>query len=724
MASIQRIRELLAPAYTVDRELGRGGMATVYLAQDAKHYRVVALKVLHPDLAANVGTERFLREIRVVARLNHPHILPLFDSGEAGGFLYYVMPHVDGESLRDRLEREQQLPVGEAVRHALGLSAALGYAHRQGVIHRDVKPENVMLYEGEALVMDFGIAKSTMRTSSGSTSGGLLIGTPAYVSPEQAAVSSDADGRSDQYSLAVVLYEMLAGERPFAGDSPSEAFAKRFKGAPPPIRQLREDAPPEVEIALTRALDPDPDERYPDMASFAQALRWPAAGPEFEVAPPSAAMSSAKSVAVLPFVNMSPDPNNEYFTDGIAEEIINALTRIQSLRVASRTSAFVFKGKTEDIRDIGRRLKVSTVLEGSVRKAGNKLRVTAQLVNVADGYHLWSERYEREMEDVFAIQDDISQAIAKSLRVILTAGEKAAIEMPRTVNVEAYDYYLRGRQFFHLHRRKSLEYAVQMYEKAVELDPEYALAYAEIALASSLLYTWFDSRETNLIQAEFASRKALELAPQLAEAHLARGIALWLGEKGEEAETEYEAATTLDPKLFEAFYFYGRMRRAQGNHAAAITLLSRASQLRPEDFQAPAFLGGEYAALGMRVEAAAARRRAVKLIEQRLNLNPDDARAYNLGATTLAKLGNEPRALEFAMRSLAIDPEDPMVLYNVACLYALIGKPQDALAHLEKAISHGFGDRLAVANDPDLDLIRRTPWFQALASSMYEKRAI
>ncbi|HEV7388478.1 MAG TPA: protein kinase [Gemmatimonadaceae bacterium] len=723
MSSIQRIRELLAPAYTIDRELGRGGMATVYLAQDAKHHRVVALKVLHPDLAASVGSERFLREIRVVARLNHPHILPLFDSGEAGGFLYYVMPHVDGESLRDRLEREQQLPIAEAVRHTHALCAALGYAHRQGVIHRDVKPENVMLYEGEALVMDFGIAKSTMRTTSGSTSGGLLIGTPAYVSPEQAAASSDADGRSDQYSLAVVLYEMLAGERPFAGDSPSEAFAKRFKQAPPPLRQVREDAPPAVEAALTRAMDPNPDERYPEMASFAQALRWPGAGLELEFAPPSA-VSSAKSVAVLPFVNMSADPDNEYFTDGIAEEIINALTRIQSLRVASRTSAFVFKGKTVDIRDIGRRLRVSTVLEGSVRRAGNKLRVTAQLVNVADGYHLWSERYEREMEDVFAIQDDISQAIARALRVILTAGEKAAIEMPRTVNVQAYDYYLRGKQFLHLHRRKSLEYAVEMYEKAIELDPDYALAYAEIALASSLLYTWFDARETNLIQAEITSRKALELAPQLAEAHLARGIALWLGEKGEEAETEYEAATRLDPKLFEAFYFYGRMRRAQGNHAEAITLLSRASQLRPEDFQAPAFLGGEYAALGMRVEAAAARRRAVKLIEQRLNLNPDDARAYNLGATTLAKLGNEPRALEFAMRSLAIDPADPMVLYNVACLYSLIGKPQDALAHLESAISHGFGDRLAMANDPDLDLIRRTPWFQAIASAMYEKRAV
>jgi tetratricopeptide (TPR) repeat protein len=296
--------------------------------------------------------------------------------------------------------------------------------------------------------------------------------------------------------------------------------------------------------------------------------------------------------------------------------------------------------------------------------------------------------------------------------------------MPRTVNVQAYDYYLRGRQFFHQHRRRSLEYAVQMYEKAIEIDPDYALAYAEIAIASSLLYTWFDSRELNLIQAEIASRKALQLAPQLAEAHLARGIALWLAERGDEAETEYETATKLDPKLFEAFYFYGRMRRAQGNHPEAITLLSHAAQLRPEDFQAPAFLGGEYAALGMRVEAATARRRAVKLIEQRLNLNPDDARAYNLGATTLAKLGNEPRALEFAMRSLAIDPEDPMVLYNVACLYSLIGKPQDALGHLERAIAHGFGDRLAMANDPDLDLVRRTPWFGAIASAMYQKRTV
>ena len=724
MSSIQRVRELLAPAYTIDRELGRGGMATVYLAQDAKHNRLVALKVLHPDLASSVGPGRFLREIKVVARLSHPHILPLFDSGEAGGLLFYVMPHVEGETLRERLERDQQLPVAEAVRHALSIANALDYAHRQGVIHRDIKPENIILYEGEAMLMDFGIAKSRTRGGSGQTPpSGTVMGTPAYISPEQAVAASEADGRSDQYSLAVIIYEMLAGERPFAGDSPAEAFARRLKEVPPPIRRLREDAPEAVEIAISKAMSPDPDNRYSNMASFAHALRGAGASPDFDAAVPNP-VSAAKSVAVLPFVNISAEPGNEYFADGIAEEIINALTRIQSLRVASRTSSFAFKGKTQNIQRIGRRLKVSTVLEGSVRKMGNQLRVTAQLVNVADGYHLWSERYDREIEDVFAIQDDISQAIARALRVILTEGEKAALGAPRPVSVQAYDYYLRGRQFSHLHRRKSLDYAVQMYEKAIEIEPDYALAYAGIAVASSLLYTYFDSRELNLIQAEVASRKALDLAPELAEAHLSRAIAACLSEKADEAEAEFEAAIKLDPQLFEAFYFYGRTRRAQGRHPEAITLLARASQLRPEDFQAPAFLGGEYAAMGMRAEATAARRRAIRLIEQRLDLNPDDARAWNLGATTLAKLGNEPRAMEFAARSLAIDPEDPMVLYNVACLYSLIGKPQDALANLEAAIQHGFGDRLSMASDPDLDLVRRAPWFGAIAHAMTERRSL
>ncbi|MDQ6769933.1 MAG: protein kinase [Gemmatimonadota bacterium] len=717
---IRRIRELLAPTYTIDRELGRGGMATVCLAQDTKHDRVVALKVLHPGLAQSVGPERFLREIRVVARLNHPHILPLFDSGEVEGFLYYVMPYVEGESLRERLERETQLPIDEAIRHTMSIASALDYAHRQNVVHRDVKPENVMMYEGEAMVMDFGIAKSAIDTGEHSiTRSGALFGTPAYVAPEQAAGAREVDGRADQYSLAVVLYEMLAGERPFTGATDVEAFAKRFKEAPPPVSKLREGVPASIEVALTQAMSPDPANRYPSTALFAQAVGSGApAAPITIHTTPRPAVSAAKSVAVLPFANMSAEADNEYFADGIAEEIINALTKIQSLRVASRTSSFAFKGKNEDIGEIGRKLKVSAILEGSLRKVGNKLRITAQLINVADGYHLWAEQYDREMADIFAIQDDISQAIVKSLRVILSEGEKLAMGKQRTVDVEAYDYYLRGRKFFHQYRRKSLEYAVQMFEKSIEIDPDYALAYAGLAIASSLLYTYFDSRVVNSVQADVASEKALELAPDLAEAHLARAFALRLGEHADETEREFEAAIKLDPKLFDAFYFYGRALKYQGRFAEAAKMLERASLLHPDDFQAPAFLGAAYAGMGMRAEANAARRRAVKLIEQRLDLNPDDARAYNLGATTLMKLGNIPRALEFATMSLSIEPDDPLILYNVACMYALMDKREDALAHLERAVHNGFGHKQAMANDPDLESIRRTPWFQAIVQAM------
>jgi serine/threonine protein kinase/Flp pilus assembly protein TadD len=717
---IRRIRELLAPTYTIDRELGRGGMATVCLAQDTKHDRVVALKVLHPGLAESLGSERFLREIKVAARLNHPHILPLFDSGEIEGFLYYVMPYIEGESLRERLEREHQIPIDEAIRHTFSIASALDYAHRQNVIHRDVKPENVMLFEGEAMVMDFGIAKSVIESGERSiTHSGALFGTPAYVSPEQAAGAGHVDGRADQYSLAVVLYEMLAGERPFTGATDLEAFAKRFNETPTPIRTLREGVPEPVETALTKAMSPDPDGRYGSIALFAQAIGAGAVGGPIVIhTTPRPTVSAAKSVAVLPFTNMSADADNEYFADGIAEEIINALTKVQSLRVASRTSSFAFKGKNEVISEIGRKLKVSTVLEGSVRKVGNKLRITAQLINVADGYHLWAEQYDREMEDIFAIQEDISQAIVKSLRVILSEGEKLAIGQVRTVDVHAYDYYLRGRKFFHQHRRKSLEYAVQMFEKAIEIDSSYALAYSAIAVASSLLYTYFDMRAVNSIQADVASRKALELAPDLAEAHLARAIALRLGEHADEADQEFESAIKLDPKLFDAFYFYGRVRKFEGRYAEAVKLLERASQLQPEDFQAPAFLAGAYAGMGLRAEATAARRRAVMLIEQRLDLNPDDARAYNLGATTLAKLGNIPRAMEFAAKSLSMEPDDPLVLYNLACLYALVDKREEALGYLERAVKNGFGHRESMANDPDLDSIRKTPWFQAIAQAM------
>jgi tetratricopeptide (TPR) repeat protein len=401
----------------------------------------------------------------------------------------------------------------------------------------------------------------------------------------------------------------------------------------------------------------------------------------------------------------------------MAEEIINALSKVQSLRVASRTSSFAFKGKNEDIGEIGRKLKVSTVLEGSVRKMGNRLRITAQLVNVADGSNLWSEKYDREIEDIFAIQDDISQAIVKALRVILTEGEKKQIEKARTENVQAYDYYLRGRQYLHQLRRKSLEYARQMFNKAIEIDRDYARAYAGVADSCSMLYTYFDAREFNLRQADIASHKALELEPELAEAHVARGLAVSLSKRFEEAEQEFEKAMKLDPKLFEAPYWYGRALQSAGRFQEAVKMFERASSLRPEDYQAPNFAALAYGSLGMADEHEAGLRRALKLMEDRLELNPDDARAANLAASLLAHL-NDPKAVEYAERSLAIDPEDPMLLYNVACTYATLKRYDDAMNCLERAVDKGFGHKEWIDHDPDLDPLRDNLRFQALSQAM------
>src|SRR4026209_2969658 len=506
---IERLRGALSQSYTIDRELGRGGMATVYLAQDVKHERMVALKVLHSELAASLGADRFLREIKVAARLNHPHILPLHDSGALDGFLYYVMPYVEGESLRERLDREDHLPVEEAIGLTRGIASALDYAHRQGIVHRDIKPENLMLYEGEAMVMDFGIAKAVSAAGSETlTQTGMMVGTPAYVSPEQAAGETNLDGRSDQYSLACVVSEMLSGERAFTGPTAQAVMAKRFTETAKPLRTLRGSIPESVERAVSKSMSTDTSGRYKTAALFAQALGSSSLSTPTDTATvPQATVAAAKSVAVLPFVNSSADPENEYFADGMAEEIINALSKIQTLRVASRIVSFALKGKNEDVAEVGRKLHVSTVLDGSVRRIGNRLRITAQLVNVADGYQLWTERYDREMEDVFAIQDDISQAIVKSLRVILSEDEKKAMGAARTENLQAYEFYLRGRQYFHQLRRKSLEYARQMFAKAIEIDPEYARAYAGVADCYSLLYTYFDAREFNLRQADKASSR-------------------------------------------------------------------------------------------------------------------------------------------------------------------------------------------------------------------------
>jgi serine/threonine protein kinase/tetratricopeptide (TPR) repeat protein len=717
----QHLQTALADRYSLEEELGRGGMATVYRAQDVKHDRVVALKVLHPELAAALGPDRFLREIRTAARLNHPHILPLFDSGEASGWLYYVMPYVQGESLRQRLEREKTLPLPEAQRLVRAIGSALDYAHRQNIVHRDIKPENVMLHEGEAMVMDFGIAKAVSAAGGDTllTQTGLMVGTPAYVSPEQATGEREIDGRSDQYSLACVLYEMLSGARPFSGPTAQAVLARRFTEPAPSLRSAKVRVPDYVDSALTRALAREPQERFDTTISFVEAVahdvRRPGGNGEQRGAQVNA---GAKSIAVLPFTNMSADAENEYFTDGIAEEIISALSKIQALRVASRTSSFAFKGKTEDIREIGSKLEVETVLEGSVRKAGNKLRIAAQLISVADGYQLWSERYDRELEDVFAIQEDIAQSIAKALRVVLSDKERKVIEKVPTANLEAYDYYLRGRQYFNQLRLKSLKFARQMFQRAIEIDPNYALAHAGVAYCCAFLYMYFDARASNLNQADQASKKAVELDPQLAEAHVARGFAVSLRKDFEEAEKYLRHGLELDPNSYDAAYFYARALLSQGKWQQAAEMFQRASDLRPEDYQAPYFLAQAYIGMGKVDEGGKMRQHATDVAVKHLELNPDDSRALCLGAANLAAVGDADRAVEWAGRGLAIDPEDPMTLYNVACVYALGGRKEASLACLQKAVDNGFGHKEWVEHDTDLETLRGDPRFQQLVDAM------
>jgi TolB-like protein/Tfp pilus assembly protein PilF len=579
-----------------------------------------------------------------------------------------------------------------------------------------------MLYEGEAMVMDFGIAKAVSASGPGGTNmtqAGMMIGTPAYVSPEQAAGEQNLDGRSDQYSLACMLFEMLTGERPFDADTAQGLMTKRLTEAPRPLRMLRPAISESLERAVSKALSTEPGGRFGTTSAFGQALAGGfTSTPSATAVLPAPVVSAAKSVAVLPVVDMSADADNGYFTDGMAEEIINALSKVQALRVASRTSSFAFKGKHEDIGEIGRKLKVSTVLEGSVRKMGNKLRIAAQLINVADGYQLWSERYDREMEDVFAIQDDISQAIVKALRVILSEGEKKQIEKARAGNVEAYEFYLRGRQHFHQLRRSGLESARLMFNKAIEIDPTYALAHAGVADCYSQLYTYYDAREFNLRQAEAASQRALELEPDLAEAHLSRAQAVSLSKRFDEAEAEFEKAIALGPQVFEAFYWYGQAKLSQGKYAEAVKLFNRAAALRPEDYQVGAFVAMALTSLGRRDEALAMIRKQAKAIDAHLSQHPDDARACIMAANTYANLQDGERSAEYAARAVAVDPTDPMVLYNVACLYSVLGRPEDSLTALEDAVNRGWGDKTWLEHDSDLDAIREHPRYVALVRAM------
>lgn len=431
---------------------------------------------------------------------------------------------------------------------------------------------------------------------------------------------------------------------------------------------------------------------------------------------PAKASSAGPSIAVLSFDDMSPERDQEYLCDGIAEEILNRLARNKNLRVASRTSSFRFKGQPADIGNIGRQLNVATVLEGSVRKSGDQLRITTQLANTDDGYHLWSHSYDRKLEHIFEIQDDIATRVAEALEVTLKAGPTKACST--TSDVRAYDYYLQGAHYFHRWGLRNVRFAIDMFGKAVEIDPDYARAWASLADSYAMICMYWDASEENLAGADAASKRALELLPGLAESHVSRGLYHFANHNIGEAIAEFETALRLDPESFEASYYYARVRFQRGELELAAALFEKAERICPDDIQAPTFLRQTYRSLGREEEAKAAARRALKNAEQHLQLYPDDTRALNLGCAALIESGDKDRAMHWAERSLAIDGENPDTLYNVACSYALLGESDQALDCLKRANLRGMSIAEWAQNDSDLASLHDDPRFQELMDSL------
>ncbi|HJQ71558.1 MAG TPA: protein kinase [Blastocatellia bacterium] len=733
--------------YNVTSLLGAGGMGAVYLAEDARLSRKVAIKLLPAGFTADQQrVRRFRQEARAASALNHPNIITIHEVGEADGNHYIVTEYVEGETLRRRIEGAR-MGLEAAIDVAVQVAGALAAAHNAGIVHRDIKPENIMVRpDGLVKVLDFGLAKLAAGTEAPlrlktETESGVVMGTVSYMSPEQAR-GLKVDERTDIFSFGVVLYEMISGRVPFEGETNADVIASILRKKPSPLSHYLTEAPAELERLISKCLEKDRAKRYQSGYELLNDLKDLKARRSND----TSAAKPHPSIAVLPFVNMSADPENDYFCDGLAEELINALTKIEALQVAARTSAFSLKDKELDAREIGKRLNVSTILEGSVRKASNRLRITAQLINAADGYHLWSERYDRQMADVFAVQDEITLAIVDVLKVRLLGEEKAALLGRHKDNLEAYNLYLKGRYFWN--RRpatEEIEKGIEYFEQAIAEDPAYALAYAGLADSYGILGSWENGtlrpREA-MPKAKAAAEKALELDEALAEAHASlafarlhydwdwtaaemeckRGIELnpsyasthhWYSHylmamgRGEESLAESRKSLELDPldlviNAHLAWHYY-----FAGQYDEAIEQCHKTLELYPESFWPRYFFGMAYEQKGMYSEAFAEFQKAIMISGNVTFATAGLGHAY-------AGSGKEADARELLGGLIEQSNRRYVPAYDIALIHAGLGEKDQAFDWLERACADRSGWMPYIKLEPRLNDLRSDARFQVL----------
>lgn len=701
--------------YRVLEKLGEGGMGAVFKAHDQRLGRVVAIK----RVALGAGREadarlRLVREARAAAALSHPNIVTIFaiEEDDAGAFI--VMEYLEGETLAARISRGP-LDTSTVCRLGAEIADALACAHAAGLVHRDIKPANVILTpRGSAKVLDFGVAKSSVGDAlagAALTAPGALVGTGPYMSPEQLR-SHPIDGRSDVFALGCVLYEAATARRAFPGADLATLVTQITTLDPVPPRTLVPALPPSLEATVLRALAKEPARRFSSASDMAAALRV--------VESPRAKTTTTatpSSVAVLSFRDLSAAHDQGYLCEGIAEEILTALTHVDGLRVAARSSSFQVAASGSDARTAGARLGVDAVLEGAVRKAGERLRVTVQLVDVVDGYQRWSHRFDGAAADVFAIQDEIASTVATVLRGAARSTDREALRRPGTTP-EAYEHFLRGRQLFHVNSEASLLEAELELRRSIDLDATYAPAHAMLAQLHAWKVEWFGAGDRGAAAGDAASARAVELGPQLAEAHVARAVVLGMRRGYVAAEREFEEAIRLNPQSFEAHYSYARMCFQTGNDERAAELFRRASEVQVEDFQSPILAWMPLARLGRVDDAEASLREGIRRAERLLSLDPANVRALSLGATALVQAGDHERARAWSGRALEVAPEDPGANTNVACVYLRLGDKDAALRCLEKTFGRGIGKRDWVEHDPDYDSVRNDPRFQAMIAKL------